>query len=108
SDVRIPGSVLSSGPARLHRVLSAVHYLARKTLTILIAIFLAVFLTMIIVDVPIRLGGDWSVSPFQMRLEDQIYQVVRTSAYRGLIATDESGEPIPSEVDAIVQRLRSD
>lgn len=92
----------------MHRVLSAVRYLARKTLTILIAIFLAVFLTMIIVDVPIRLGGDWSASPFQMRLEDQIYQVVRTSAYRGLIATDESGEPLPSEVDAIVQRLRSD
>lgn len=77
-------------------------------MTILTAIFLAVFLTMIIVDIPTDLGGDSSVPRFQLQLEARINEAVMKRVYRGLIATDASGEPLPSEVEAMVQRLRSD
>ncbi|MGZ9234899.1 MAG: ABC transporter permease subunit, partial [Anaerolineales bacterium] len=83
-------------------------YLTGKALTILATIFLAVFITMMIVDVPADIGGGMKMSPFQMRLESQIYWVLDISAYHGLIPTDSSGNPIQAEVAALEKKLRSE
>jgi len=97
-----------SAPTRVSAVLSAWRYLAGKTLTILITIFLAVLITMVIVDVPADLGGGLKISPFQMRLESQIDEVIQISDYNGLIPRDANGQPLQAEVNAIKERLGSE
>jgi peptide/nickel transport system permease protein len=86
---------------------SAMRYLAGKALTILVAIFLAVLITMVIVDVPADFGGGLKMSPFQMRLENQIYRVLDISADQGLIRTDAWGNPNRAEAAALERKLRS-
>ena len=88
-------------------IFSAARYLAGKALTILAAIFLAVLITVVIVDIPVDVGGGFKLSPFQMRLENQVYWVLEVSTSRGLIPVDASGNPIQMEVDALEQRLRA-
>jgi hypothetical protein len=81
---RVKPAVLSA-PTGASLVLSAARYLAGKALTILGTIFLAVLVTMVIVDLPADVGGGLKKSPFQMRLESQIDRVIAISAYNGLI-----------------------
>ena len=97
-----------SAPTRGRVIWSAARYLAGRALTILVTIFLAVLITMVIVDVPADMGSGLKMSPFQMRLEYQIERVIEISAYQGLISTDADGNPMPAEVDAIREKLRSD
>jgi peptide/nickel transport system permease protein len=101
-------SVVLSTPTRVNVVFSAARYLAGKALTILITIFLAVLITMVIVDVPADVGGGLKMSPFQMRLESQIDEVIQISAYNGLIPRDANGQPLQAEVNAIKERLGSE
>ena len=96
-----------STPTRIGILVSAVWYLAGKALTILVTIFLAVLITMVIVDVPADVGGGLKMSPFQMRLENQIYWVLDISADQGLIRTDAWGNPNRAEAAALERKLRS-
>ena len=97
-----------SAPTRRRVIWSAARYLAGRALTILVTIFVAVLITMVIVDVPVDMGGGLKMSPFQMRLENQIYWVLEVSATRGLIATDTWGNPVQAEWDALEKQLRSE
>lgn len=85
--------------------MSAARYLVGKALTILVTIFVAVFITLLIVNYPA--GPDIGISPFEQNLESQIYFALEEAVYRGLIPADENG-PIQSEADAFVARLRAD
>ena len=86
---------------------SAARYLVGKALTILTTIFVAILITMVIVDLPVDVGGGQKMSLFQIRLEDQIYWVLDVSVVRGLIQTDAWGNPVQAEWDALEQKLRS-
>lgn len=96
-----------SAPTRGRLVASAAWYLVGKALTILATIFLAVLITMVIVDVPADVGGGMKMSPFQMRLENQIYWVLDISADHGLIRTDAWGNPDRAEAAVLERKLRS-
>jgi peptide/nickel transport system permease protein len=76
---------LLSAPTRLRLFLSALKYLAAKALTILVTIFVGVFITMLIVNYPPGIGTDPNKSPFEVRLESEIDWVVRNSLYSGSI-----------------------
>jgi peptide/nickel transport system permease protein len=104
--LNVEPAVLST-PTRVNVVLSAARYLAGKALTVLGTIFLAVLITMVIVDVPADVGGGLKMSPFQMQLEGQIDWVINVSAYNGLIPRDARGSLLQTEVEAIRERLRS-
>ena len=96
-----------SVPTRRWVIWSAARYLAGKTLTVLATIFVAVLITMVIVDLPVDVGGGQKMSLFQIRLENQIYWVLDVSVARGLIETDAWGNPVQAEWDALEQKLRS-
>ncbi|HXQ33881.1 MAG TPA: ABC transporter permease, partial [Anaerolineales bacterium] len=76
---------LLSAPTRLRLFLSALKYLAAKALTILVTIFVGVFITMLIVNYPPGIGAEPNKSPFEVRLESEIDWVVRNSLYSGSI-----------------------
>ena len=76
---------LLSAPTRLRLFLSALKYLAAKGLTILVTIFVGVFVTMLIVNYPPGIGTEPNKSPFEVRLESEIDWVVRNSLYSGSI-----------------------
>ena len=63
---------------------------------------------MVIIDVPAEVGGGLKMSPFQMRLESQIYWVLDVSTYHGLIRTDAWGNPIQAEWDVLERKLRAE
>jgi len=103
-----PQPVIPSTPTRGSLIVSAARYVTGKTLTVLVTIFLAVLVTMVIVDVPADVGGGLKTSPFQMRLEGQIDRVLDVSAYHGLIRTDAWGNPVQAEWDVLEKKLRSE
>lgn len=87
-------------------ILSAARYLAGKALTILFTIFVAVFVTLLIVNYPA--GPVLVTSPFEQNLEAQIYYAVGTATFQGVFPLDEFGNPIQTEVDKFVSVLRAD
>src|SRR5688572_8036044 len=74
-----------STPTRLRLFASALKYLAGKALTILVTIFVGVFITMLIVNYPPGTGTEPNKSPFELRLETEIDSFVRNSLYNGTI-----------------------
>ena len=74
-----------STPTRMHIWLSALRYLAGKALTILVTIFVGVFITMLIVNYPSGIGTEPNISPFEVHLEQEIDLVVRNTLYSGTI-----------------------
>ena len=91
SSTETKSAITTPSSARL--LLSAARYLAGKALTILIIIFVGVFLTMLIVSYPTGGGDEPGKSPFELRLETQIDQIVRSSMYAGTIPLDSNGQP---------------
>ncbi len=96
---------VASAPTRLWTFFSAVRYLTGKALTILVTIFVGVFLTMLIVNYPVGIGTTIGKSPFEMRLEGQIYSVLQSSVYHGIIPTGADGYPVQAEWDALQVKL---
>ena len=97
-----------STPTRARLVLSAARYLASKALTILITIFVGVFVTLLIVSYPTGQADDPGMSPFELRLESQINSFINSSIYDGTIPADEYGTPDQNAMDAMIRKLRSD
>src|SRR5678815_4728191 len=77
-----------STPTRARLVWSAARYLAGKALTILITIFVGVFVTMLLVSYPSRRSDSQGKSPFELRLEAQITAFVNSRIYDGTIPSD--------------------
>lgn len=86
--------------------LSAVRYLAGKVLTILLTIFVAIFITLLIVNYPA--GPTLVSSPFEQNLEAQIYYAVSEANLQGVFSLDAMGNPVQSEVDQFVAVLRAE
>lgn len=63
-------------------------YLAGKALTILTTIFMGVLITILIVNYPADAEGGPSKSPFELKLEGDIYQTVRGNIYSGTFPYD--------------------
>jgi ABC-type dipeptide/oligopeptide/nickel transport system permease component len=97
-----------STPTRRRTLFSAARYLAGKAITILITIFIGVLITILIVNYPTGAGDGLGLSPFEQRLEGQIQQAVKIAVFNGAIPTDANGDPLQQEIDALVQRLRSE
>ncbi len=95
-------------PYNQRLVFGAVRYLAGKALTILIAIFVGVFATVLLANQPSRRGLGPPVSPFETSLEAQIDLVVRSSIYSGVIGLDQHGVPDASQVAALTEKLRNE
>ena len=80
---------------------SAARYLARKALSILITIFIGVFLTLLIVSYPSDQDDKLPQSPFQGRLEKQVASILSEEINKGNIPVIASGEPDPQAVAAL-------
>ena len=100
--------VVPSTPTERRVLLSAARYLVGKALTILVTIFMGVFVTLLIANYPGGVGGAPGLSPFEARLESQIHTVIQISMNKGIIHRDQRYFPIQSEVDALEQKLRSE
>lgn len=96
-----------SAPTRMRLWMSAARYLAGKALTILATIFVGVFITMMIVNYPTGIGTEPNKSPFEVRLEQEIDMVVRSTLYSGTIIV-----PGPIEYEAqyefLMNQLRTE
>jgi peptide/nickel transport system permease protein len=79
-----------SSPTRGRLILSALRYLAGKAATILATIFVGVFITILIVNYPATRGSPTAKSPFELKLESDIYQTVRGNIYSGTFPYDPS------------------
>ena len=95
-------------PSRSRLVVSAMRYLAGKALTILITIFVGVFVTMLIVNYPSSRGGGPRTSPFEERLERQINNAVQASMYDGTFPIVPNGPSFEEQEQAWIEKLRSD
>lgn len=96
----------ASVPAPTRYIRNAARYLAGKAITILVTIFIGVLITILIVNYPA--GNSAGLSPFELRLEEQIQTVIKIVAFNGSIPTDARGLPLQAEVDALTQKLRSE
>ena len=95
-------------PTRLRTLLSATRYLGGKALTILVTIFLGVFITMLLADIPVAVGRGPRASQFQLRLEQQIGYVIQYNVNNGFIHRDALGVPVQAEVQALSEKLRAE
>ncbi|HXD09047.1 MAG TPA: hypothetical protein VN653_03195, partial [Anaerolineales bacterium] len=95
-------------PSRSRLVVSAMRYLAGKALTILITIFVGVFVTMLIVNYPSSRGGGPPTSPFEERLERQINNAVQASMYDGTFPIVPNGPSFEEQEQAWIEKLRSE
>jgi peptide/nickel transport system permease protein len=89
-------------------ILGALRYLAGKVLAIASAIFLGVFITVLIASQPTQRGVGPPESPFETSLEAQIYLVIQTNINKGTIDLDSKGVPDQSQVKALTEKLRTD
>lgn len=103
-----PLKSMISTPTRRRIFLSAARYLAGKAITILITIFIGVLITILIVNYPTGAGNAPGLSPFELKLEEQIQRVVQIAIFNGAIPRDANGDPLQQEIDALVQKLRSE
>lgn len=95
-------------PSRRRLIVSAMRYLAGKALTILVTIFVGVFVTMLIVNYPSRRGGDPRTSPFEERLETQINNAVQAGMYDGTFPIVPNGLSFEEQEQAWIEKLRSE
>jgi peptide/nickel transport system permease protein len=93
-------------PGQIRTWFSAIRYLAKRALSILITIFIGVFLTLLIVNYPSSQAGEPGHSPFEGRLEAQITAIIDEEIYKGTIHMEPNGEPNQQEVAALQNRLR--
>jgi peptide/nickel transport system permease protein len=94
-------------PSRLRLILSAARYLGGKALTILLTIFVAVFITMLIVNYPPGAGDEPNKSPFELRLEQNIGWIVQGTLYdRGMFFN--SGPEYEEQFEILANQLRED
>src|SRR5215510_6384889 len=89
-----------SKPTRLRLFISALKYLAGKALTILVTIFVGVFITMLIVNYPPGIGNEPNKSPFEVKLESEIDWIVKQTLYNGTIIV-----PGPADYEAQAEIL---
>ena len=94
-------------PSRSRLLFSAIRYLAGKALTILITIFVGVFVTMLIVNYPFGRGNP-GVSPFEARLANQIYRAVQSSMHNGPFQFVPGPVSFDEEVEARSAKLRAE
>jgi peptide/nickel transport system permease protein len=85
-----------------------VRYLAGKALTIAVTVFIGVFFTVLLANQPSRRGLGPPESPFETSLEAQISLVVRANINHGTIRRDANGDPDPSQVEALTEKLRKE
>ena len=104
---QVTAAPLVSTPTRKRLWASALRYLAGKALTILLTIFMGVFITMLIVNYPPGVGNEPNKSPFQMRLEDEIAWVVRSSLYSGTIIVPNATD-YQAQYDFLTNKLRTE
>ncbi|HXD10597.1 MAG TPA: ABC transporter permease, partial [Anaerolineales bacterium] len=97
-----------STPTRARLFWSAARYLAGKALTILLTIFVGVFITMLLVSYPTGQADNPGTSPFELRLEAQITSLINSSIYDGTIPTDPFTGVDQDAVDALTNKLRSE
>ncbi|HVF25718.1 MAG TPA: ABC transporter permease subunit [Anaerolineales bacterium] len=95
-------------PSRSRLLFSAIRYLAGKALTILITIFVGVFVTMLIINYPSSRGGGLRTSPFEVRLETQIYNAVQAGMYDGTFPIVPNGLSFEEQEQAWIEKLRSE
>lgn len=95
-------------PTRLRLFFSAARYLLGKALTILVTIFIGVFLTLLVVNYPAAVGDAAGTSPFELRLQTQIDSVVQSSIYQGLLPRRADGFVDQLAVLALQEKLRSE
>ena len=95
-----PSNPVLSTPTRTSLWGSALRYLAGKAFTILVTIFVGVFITMLIVNYPPGVGDEPNKSPFEVRLESEIDWAVQSMFYSGTIIV--SG---PAEYEAQYELL---
>lgn len=96
-----------STPSRLRLFIGALRYLISKALTIILTIYLGVFITILLVNYPI--GATKGESPFQLRLETQISYLVQSAIYDGTIPYDPiTGAPDGPALEAMEKRLRTE
>ncbi|HET6824212.1 MAG TPA: ABC transporter permease subunit, partial [Anaerolineales bacterium] len=94
-------------PSRLRLILSAARYLAGKALTILLTIFVAVFITMLIVNYPPGAGDEPNKSPFELRLEQNIGWIVQGALYdKGMFFN--SGPEYEEQFEILANQLREE
>ena len=95
-------------PSRSRLLFSAIRYLAGKALTILLTIFVGVFVTMLIVSYPFGGTVNPGISPFEMRLESQIYNAVQAGMYDGTFPIVPGGPSFEEQEQAWIEKLRSE
>src|SRR5687768_5109458 len=95
-------------PSRSRLAISAMRYLAGKALTILVTIFVGVFVTMLIVNYPSSRGGGPRTSPFEERLETQINDAVQAGMYAGTFPIVPSDLSFEAQEQAWIEKLRSE
>src|SRR5689334_17149320 len=88
--------------------LRASRYLARKALTIVLTIFVGVFLTLLIANQPTPGGFAPGRSPFEVALEEQIDLFIRVSISNGTIDRDPNGAANIEQIETLTQQLRQD
>ena len=105
--VSSPSKLGPSTPTRTRLWMSAARYLAGKALTILVTIFVGVFITMLIVNYPPGRGAQPSKSPFEVRLESEIDRVVQSMFYSGTIIVSGSTE-FEAQYEFLTNQLRAE
>ncbi len=100
------GSLTASTSSRIRIFASAFRYLAGKAFAILVTIFVGVFATILLVNYPGGGGNTPGLSPFELRLEAQIHDVVQSSIYSGAIPWGPDG-PDQNAVDDLRKELET-
>jgi peptide/nickel transport system permease protein len=103
-------AIVAQATPRVQSVKRAVGYLAGKVLTIAAAIFIGVFITVMLASQPSRRGLGPPVSPFETSLEAQINLVVRNSISTniGSIYQVFPGVPDQNKVNLLTEKLRTE
>ena len=84
---------------------SALRYLLGKLANIWLAVFIGVFITVLITNQPPPRGMGEARSPFEITLESQIQDFIQYSVVTGAISRDANGVPDQAEIAALEQRL---
>lgn len=95
-------------PSRTRVTLSAARYLLRKALSIAATIFVGIFITMVIVNYPVRVRNQPPSSQFQLRLEAQIKTVIQIAALEGIIPRETDGSLDTEAMDILRQKLEEE
>ena len=105
--VSSPSKPALSAPTRTSLWVSALRYLAGKAFTILVTIFVGVFITMLIVNYPPGAGSEPNKSPFEVRLESEIDWAVQQTFYNGTIIVSGPAE-YEAQYEILTNQLRAE